>query len=192
MSLYYVTWGSPLIYSLVCDTLQYVLFLKLSQFSRCWARLQESSLFGHLLQYRLADLSIWNWWVYISILQLYQHCLCTLFMPHVCYISLCNLTLISHHLSISLSLSLSYVPLPDLLLGITLLQPFQQFLLVVQDALSNASQHTEVLTWGSRNKSRERPAFPSKTYPENPTYSSLLITTHQSLVMLLYLTTNRT
>lgn len=95
-------------------------------------------------------------------------------------------------LHFSLSLSLSYVPLPDLLLCIILLQPFQQFFLVVQIGLSNASHHTRVLTGGSKSKSREGLAVPSKTNPENQSYSSLFITTHQSLVMLPYLTPNRT
>lgn len=125
--------------------------------------------------------------------QLYEHCLFMLFMLHVCYISLCNLTSISTISPfLSLSLSLSYVPLPDLLLCIILLQPFQQFFLVVQIGLSNASHHTRVLTGGSKSKSREGLAFPSKTNPEKQSYSSLFITTHQSLVMLPYLTPNRT
>lgn len=80
-----VTWGSPAWYTTLSVTFFNVLFLKLTQFSLpfCWTRVQESSLFGHLLQHRFADLSRWNLWVCISVLLLsncinivYACCLC--------------------------------------------------------------------------------------------------------------------
>lgn len=129
--------GSPT----CCDTLKHVPSLKPSSLLSPSAELGWRRADGHLYTTRacwIANMRLTALNFNSASKQLYQCCLHMTSMPQLCYISLCNFTSINHCLH-PLSLSLFSTRIPSFY---HLVQPFQQFLLMVQDGSSSISHPT--------------------------------------------------